>query len=287
MTTVHLVDGTFELFRAFYGSQRDGRAPRPLDAVSGLLRSLLRLVVADGATHIAVAFDHVIESFRNELFVGYKTGAGIDPMLAAQFEYAEVASAAFGAVVWPMVEYEADDALATAAHRFAAEAHVVIASPDKDLMQCVRGDRIVSWDRIRDRRFDEAGVREKFGVSPTSIPDWLALVGDTSDGIPGLPKWGEKSASAVLARYEHLEAIPDDHRVWDISVRSAMTLAEILREQRPDAMLYRTLATLRTDVPIGETLADLEWKGADRNVLQSLCAETGDTGLLDRIPRFL
>ncbi len=285
--TVHLVDGTFELFRAFYGAQRDGRKPGPWDAVTGLLRSLLRLLTADRATHVAVAFDHVITSFRNDLFAGYKTGEGIDPLLESQFGPAELAASALGVVVWPMVEFEADDAIAAAASRFAVDAKVVIASPDKDLMQCVRGDRVVTWDRIRDRRFAEADVLAKFGVPPASVPDWLALVGDTSDGIPGLPKWGEKSAAAVLGRYLHLEAVPDDHAAWDVPVRGAAALATSLREHREEAALYRRLATLRLDVPLAESLDDLLWRGANRPVLESLCDEIGDSALLARIPKFL
>ncbi|MBT9554800.1 MAG: flap endonuclease [Myxococcales bacterium] len=284
-TRLYLVDGTFELFRAHYGAARDGRTPGPFDAVAGIVRSVTQLLSRHGATHVAVAFDHVIESFRNDLFAGYKSGEGIDPVLRAQFEPAEAAMTALGVVMWPMVEFEADDAIATAAARFGGEAEIVIASPDKDLMQCVRGTHVTTWDRIRDRHFDDAAVREKFGVGPASIPDFLALVGDTSDGIPGLPKWGEKSAAAVLARWVHLDAIPDDHADWDCTVRGAPGLAATLREQRENALLYRTLATLRTDVPLAETHLDaLRWTSADLAALEGVAEACNDPGLLARVP---
>jgi 5'-3' exonuclease len=291
---VHLVDGTYELFRAFYGAPpaRDASG-REIGAIRGILRTLLALLEPGrpdgGATHAAIAFDTVIESFRNDLFPGYKTGEGIDPALLAQFPIAERASRALGITTWSMIEFEADDAIATAAARLVASEHVervVICSPDKDLTQCV-GERVVCLDRRRKTTLDEAGVRAKFGVGPRSIPDWLALVGDTADGIPGLPRWGEKSASAILARFEHLEAIPDDAARWGIPLRGADALAASLREHRDEAMLYRRLATLRTDVPLG--LPDppldvdaLAWRGADRAELVSLCAEIGEADLADR-----
>ncbi len=281
--TIHLVDGTFELFRAFYGGARD-KAPGPHDAVLGLIRSLTRLVTADRATHVAVAFDHIIESVRNELFAGYKTSAGIDVVLAAQFGLAEEATRAMGFVVWPMIEFEADDAIATAAARFADQGHrVVIASPDKDFAQCVRGDQVTLWDRIRDRRIAEPDVLTKWGVAPASIPDWLALVGDTSDGIPGLPGFGEKTASALLGRFGHLEAIPSDAGQWT-GIRGAPTLAATLTERADDARLYRTLATVRLDVPLAESAEDLQWRGAHREAVTRLAAELGDPGLPTRVP---
>jgi len=285
----HLVDGTYELFRAFYGPP-GALAPdgREVGATRALMRSLLSLVNS-GATHVGVAFDHVIESFRNDLFAGYKTGAGIEPALLGQFELAETAVRALGMVVWPMVEFEADDALASAAARLAADAQVtrvVLCSPDKDLAQCVSGARVVMLDRRHDRALDEAGVIEKFGVPPASIPDWLALVGDAADGIPGIPRWGERSAAAVLAVYRSIGSIPDDPDRWTVRVRGAAALAESLRAHRADAELYRTLATLRTDVPLKESLADLEWRGALHEPMRSLSATLGDAAILDRVPRW-
>ena len=287
---VHLVDGTYELFRAYYGvPPAHDAAGRPVGAVRGILATLLSLLREPGVTHVACAFDHVIESFRNQLFAGYKTGEGIDPDLWAQFEPAERATAALGIVVWPMVEFETDDALATAAFRWRDEPgveQVVICSPDKDLSQCVVGSRVICRDRLRRTDRDEAGVVAKFGVPPSSIPDWLALVGDAADGIPGIPGWGEKSAGAVLARYGRLEAIPDDAGSWDVAVRGRDRLAASLRERRDDAALYRQLATLRTDVPLAESLAELEWRGARRDEIEALCRETGAEGLLPRVPRW-
>lgn len=284
---VHLVDGTYELFRSFYGAPR-AKSPAGVEvgATRGILATLLRLLREDGVTHVAVAFDTTIESFRNDLFAGYKTGDGVDPDLWSQAPLAERAARALGLVVWPMVEFEADDAMASAAARFAAlEAveTVVLATPDKDLAQCVRGSRVVLWDRRRGLVIDEAGVIERWGVPPASIPDYLALVGDTADGIPGLRGWGARSAAAVLARYRHLEEIPDDPAFWDVAIRGAPALAASLREQRRAAMLYRTLATLREDVPLDEDLDDLRWRGADRNALTQLCDEIGATGLLGRV----
>jgi 5'-3' exonuclease len=287
---VHLVDGTFELFRAYYGvPPAHGASGRPVGAVRGILATLLSLLREPGVTHVACAFDHVIESFRNRLFDGYKTGEGIDPDLLAQFEPAERAAAALGIVVWPMVEFETDDALATAAARWRDDPgveQVVICSPDKDLSQCVVGSRVVCRDRLRGTVRDEAGVVTRFGVSPASIPDWLALVGDTADGIPGIPGWGEKSAGAVLARYGRIEAIPDDAASWDVAVRGRDRLAASLRDRREDAALYRRLATLRTDVPLTERLADIEWRGARRGALEALCREIGAEGLLGRVSRW-
>lgn len=283
---VHLVDGTFELFRAYYGSPPSTDAHgREVGAVRGIVRSLLALLGEPGVTHVAVAFDHVIESFRNELYPGYKTGEGLDPVLHGQFEPAEEACRALGLVVWPMAEFECDDALATAAARYAADERVervVVCSPDKDLAQCVRGERVVCLDRMRRRVFDEAGVRAKFGVAPRSIPDWLALVGDSADGYPGIPRWGAKSAAAVLAFYEHLEAIPAAAADWRVPVRGAQALAATLAAAHDDAILFRTLATLRTDVPLAEPLDALRWRGPKVDALQALAAEWGDDTVVER-----
>jgi 5'-3' exonuclease len=286
---VHLVDGTYELFRAFYAvpPAQDGQG-RPVNALRGLVATLLALVREPDVTHVAVAFDHVIESFRNDLFPGYKTGDGVDPDLLAQFGPAEEAAAALGVVVWPMVEFEADDALATAAARFAERPEVdqvVICSPDKDFSQCVVGSRVVCRDRRRRFDRDEAGVLARFGVLPSCIPDWLALVGDTADGIPGIPGWGEKTAAAALACYRTLEAIPDDATRWTFDVRGRERLASALAERREDALLYRHLATLRRDVPLAETLPELEWRGA-RPELRAVCASIGAPELLERVPRW-
>jgi 5'-3' exonuclease len=283
---VHLVDGTFELFRAYYGSLESTDVHgREVGAVRGLARSLLALLGEPGVTHVAVAFDHVIESFRNALYPGYKTGKGLDPVLHAQFELAEEACRALGLVVWPMIEFECDDALATAAARYTEDERVeqvVVCSPDKDLAQCVRGDRVVCLDRMRRKVLDEQGVRAKFGVHPASIPDWLALVGDSADGYPGIPRWGAKSAAAVLGLYERLEAIPPDAADWRVPVRGARALAATLAAARGDALLYRTLATLRTDVPLTESLEALRWDGPDIGALQSLAAEWGDDTVVER-----
>jgi len=287
---VHLVDGTYELYRAHYGAP-DATAPdgRDVGATLGLMRSLLALLREDGVTHVACAFDHVIESFRNDLYEGYKTSDGVPPELFAQFALAERALRALGIVVWPMVEFEADDALATAAARAAAREdveQVVICSPDKDLAQCVRGSRIVCLDRSRRTTYDEAGVVGKFGVAPASIPDWLALVGDDADGFPGLPRWGAKSAATVLAHYRHLEAIPDDPASWQVAVRGADALAASLRAGRTDALLYRRLATLRTDVPVRESVDEWRWDGAHRADLDELIGEIGGASILERVPRW-
>jgi len=231
--------------------------------VRGVVGSVLG-ILEGGATHLGVATDHVIESFRNARWPGYKTGEGLDPLLYAQFEPLEDALSALGVVVWPMVEFEADDALAAAAVMAAADARVdqvVVCTPDKDLAQCVRGDRIVQLDRRTRELRNESAVRKKFGVSPASIPDWLALVGDSADGYPGLPGWGEKSAATVLARYEHLEHIPKLATEWGVSVRGATRLAATLTEQRERALLFRELATLRADAPIGADVDALRWRG--------------------------
>jgi 5'-3' exonuclease len=260
---VHLVDGTYELFRYYFalpGHLDDDGIE--VDAVRGVLGSTLGLL-EEGATHLGVATDHVIESFRNDLWPGYKTSAGIDPALLAQFPLLEDGLRALGVTVWAMVDLEADDALAAAA-RVGAEdprvEQVVICTPDKDLAQCVIDPRVVQLDRRQRRLFDEAAVREKFGVSPGSIPDWLALVGDNADGFPGLPGWGAKSAASVLARYGHLEDIPADGGAWDVTVRGAPKLAAALGGGHKEAMLFRDLATLRADAPVG-TVDDWRWRG--------------------------
>jgi 5'-3' exonuclease len=285
---VHLVDGTYELFRAFFGvppaTDREGR---PVGAVRGLLTTLVSLLSEREVTHLAVAFDSVIESFRNQLFEGYKTGEGVDPDLLAQFEPAERAIAALGIVVWRMVEFEADDGLATAAARFRdapGVEQVVICSPDKDLSQCIVDSRVICRDRRRRVDRNEADVVERFGVPPSSIPDWLGLVGDTADGIPGIPGWGARSASAVLGRYRKIEAIPDSAADWDVQVRGRDRLATSLAARREEAALYRRLATLRTDVPLRESLDDLEWRGPRRAELETLCREIGAEDVLSRVP---
>jgi 5'-3' exonuclease len=269
-----LVDGTYELFRSFFGAPSAVVAGMEVGATRGFLRSMIAMLRVDGNRHIALAFDHVIESFRNELFDGYKTGAGIDPALWAQFPLVEDAGRALGLQVWPMVEHEADDALATAAAQLAADprvGQVRIASPDKDLTQCVIGDKVVCWDRLRDKVLDEPAVLAKFGVGPASIPDYLALVGDEADGIPGVPGWGARSAASVLAVYRHLEDIPRQG-AWAVKVRGADKLQQQLREHDAVVMLYRTLATLRRDSPIACTLEDLQWRGPDAPALAAMCA---------------
>lgn len=287
----YLIDGTFELFRSYFGAP-SALAPdgREVGAVRGIARSLLALLRIEAVTHAGIAFDTVIESFRNQLFPGYKTGEGLAVDLVAQFPIAEEMAAALGLVVWPMIEFEADDAIASAVALAVADPEVeqvIIASPDKDFAQCVSGARVVCVDRMRKRTMDEAGVVARFGVVPASIPDYLALVGDDADGIPGLAGWGARSTGAVLGRYVHLEAIPDDARAWDVTVRGARGLAETLARSRDDALLYRRLATLRTDAPLGVTSADqLAWTGARRDLLAPLCESLGDRDLLDQVPRW-
>jgi 5'-3' exonuclease len=286
---VHLVDGTYELFRSHFGAPpRKAPNGQEVGATTGLLRSLLMLVTTPGVTHVGCAFDHVIESFRNGLYPGYKTGEGVDPNLLTQFPLAERAVSALGLTVWPMVEFEADDALSTAASLFkdlAGVEQVVVCSPDKDLAQLVSGAKIVCWDRRRDIVLDEDGVKEKFGVPPGSIPDFLALVGDTADGYPGVPQWGEKSAATVLSRFLHLESIPGDPGRLGIPGTRAVKLLESLQNHKEEAKLFRVLATLRTDAPVAEKLPDLEWRGA-RPTLRIVCRELGDENLLERIPRW-
>lgn len=287
---VHLLDGTWELFRAHFGApSQTSPDGREVGAVRGLLRSLHGLIGQGEVTHVACAFDSKIESFRNDLFEGYKTSAGVPEELLAQFSLAEEACEALGVVCWRMWEFEADDAIATAAAELAEDPRVdqvIISTPDKDLAQCVQGKRVIQWDRQRRTILDEEGVREKFGVPPASIPDWLALVGDAADGIPGLPGWGPKSASTLLATYGRIEAIPDDPLEWEVKVRGAERLAGVLRAERENALLYRQLATLRLDVPLKLSLESLAWRGADRNRLLSLCEELGERRLVERVTRW-
>jgi 5'-3' exonuclease len=261
---IHLIDGTYELFRHYFAlpSARDS-AGQEVAAVRGVLASVLGMI-KDGATHVAVATDHIIESFRNDLWPGYKTGEGIEPDLWAQFPLLEQTLSAAGVVVWPMVEFEADDALAAAAAAATADARVdqvIICTPDKDLAQCVRGERIVQLIRRTRVTLDETGVIRKFGVLPASIPDYLALVGDAADGYPGLRGWGAKSTAAVLAKFRHIECVPADAREWKVDAASAGTLAATLLRERDLAMLFRTLATLRTDIPLFDNVDQLEWNG--------------------------
>ncbi len=279
---VHLIDGTYELFRYFYAPGSDSRTPEPLGGARGVVGSILGLLEG-GATHVGVATDHVIESFRNDLWDGYKTGEGVDPLLLAQFVPLEEALASLGVVVWAMVEFEADDALGAAAAMAAADPRVeqvVIATPDKDLAQSVQGARVVQLDRRTRQVSDEAAIVAKYGVPPASIPDWLALVGDSSDGYPGVPGWGAKSASAVLARYGRLEDIPVHAHEWDVPVRGALRLATALSENRDHARLFRTLATLRRDVPVG-TVDALRWMGP-RPDFADWAGRLGDPRLMER-----
>jgi 5'-3' exonuclease len=281
---VHLIDGTYEIFRHFLSpAPPDAATPVELRAVRGVVASVLGMLEG-GATHLGVATDHVIESFRNELWPDYKTGEGVDPLLYGQFQPLEDALRALGVVVWPMVEFEADDALAAAAAMAARDpqvAQVVVCTPDKDLGQVVRGTRVVQLDRRTREVRDEAGVHRRFGVGPASIPDWLALVGDSADGYPGLPGWGPRSAATVLARYGHLEQIPDTAITWDVSVRGAAGLAATLAAQRDRALLFRELATLRADAPIGVDVAALRWTGPQAD-FAAWAARLGAPALQDR-----
>jgi len=281
---VHLVDGTYELFRHFYGAPpHRNAAGHEVAATRGVVSSVLQLL-AEGATHVGVATDHVIESFRNDLWPGYKTGEGVDPDLWSQAWPLEEALGALGVVVWPMVDVEADDALASAAAVAADDPsveQVLICTPDKDLAQCVRGDHVVQLDRRREILVDERGVVTKFGVGPASIPDYLALVGDSADGFPGLPGWGAKSAASVLARWEHIEDIPEDPARWDVTVRGAAKLAAVLRASFDDALLFKELATLREDRTLLDSVADLRWAGPTASFVD-LCDELDAPGLARR-----
>ena len=294
---IHLVDATYELFRAHYAPRPPvlGRDRIALSGVSGLCDQLLFLLREQGATHVGCATDRVIESFRNDMFAGYKSSAGMPPDLLRQFPIAEDAIEAIGLVLWPMVEYEADDAIAAAAWQWADDPtvdRIVVCTPDKDMAQLVEDARVVLWDRRRGLIYDDAGVRAKWGVAPRSIPDWLALVGDSSDGFPGLPGWGAKSAAAVLAVYGSLEAIPPKASHWEVpSLRGAPVLAATLRDHWDEAMLYRSLAQLRTEADGVEipqaAAAELEWRGAPRDRWEAFCDDWGLTRLRARPHRWL
>jgi len=282
---VHLIDGTYELFRHFFAvpSAKDGGG-HEIGAVRGVLTSVLSMIER-GATHLGVATDHVVESFRNDLYPGYKTSEGVDPELLSQFPILEEALEAMGVVVWPMVEFEADDALASAAAKAAQDdrvRQVLICTPDKDLSQCVVDTRVVQLDRRRDILRDEAGVVAKFGVKPPSIPDYLAVVGDSADGFPGVSGWGEKAAALALSQYPHLEDIPKDWRQWHPSIRRARGLAESLFSAWNDALLFRTLATLRLDVPVFDTVDDLRWQGPHPGFEED-CRRMKSSDLLRRV----
>ena len=284
---VHLLDGTYELFRHFYVMPRQTDTQgNEVAAIVGVLSSVLGMLEG-GTTHLGVATDHVIESFRNDLWAGYKTSAGIEPELLAQFHPLEDALRALGVKVWAMVEFEADDALAAAAQRAAQSAEVeqvIICTPDKDLSQCVRGTRVVQLDRRKRESRDEAGVVTRFGVKPASIPDYLALVGDSADGFPGIAGWGEKASGTVLGRYTHLEKIPVSAAQWDVPVRGAARLAAALEQNRPLALLFRTLATLRTDIPVFASLEELRWRGPARD-FQQVAEQLRVPGMWERARR--
>jgi 5'-3' exonuclease len=287
---VHLLDGTYEIFRAHYGRKESviGAGGRDIRATLGIIESTLALLREPGVTHLAASFDTVIESFRNDMFAGYKTSAGMEPELLEQFPLAEDALEAIGVVVWRNIEFEADDALATAAVLWVEDVEqVVIVSPDKDLMQVVIDDRIVTYARREQRMYNEDAVVEKFGIHPESIPDYLALVGDTADGVPGLPGWGAKSTAAVLGRYPRLEMIPSSAADWEVTVRSADKLAATLEANREAAYLYRELTTLRLDVPVAETLDDLEWGGVPRERFVRFCQSQGLDADAIRVDRWL
>jgi 5'-3' exonuclease len=290
---VHLLDATYELFRAHFAPGRPDRqdaAGRPAKATIGLVESTLSLLREDGVTHLGCASDHVIRSWRNARWPGYKTEAGMDPALLAQFGPAEEALRAIGVVVWPMIDYEADDALGTGATKWADDpqvARVVILTPDKDMAQLVREDgRVVMYDRRKRAFVDADGVRARFGVGPESIPDFLALVGDAADGYPGIPGWGKVSAAAVLTRYPRLEEIPASARGWDLAVRGSAMLATSLREHREQAFLFRELATLVRDVPLTESLDDLRWRGVPRAPFEALAERLAAPQLVERIHRW-
>jgi 5'-3' exonuclease len=281
---VYLIDGTYELFRHFFAVPAAADVNgQDVGAVRGVLASVLSMIEG-GADYIGVATDHVVESFRNDLYPGYKTSEGVPEELLAQFPILEEALQAMGVMVWPMVEYEADDAMASAAVKASQDERVrqvIICTPDKDLAQCVVGQRIVQLDRRRNIVRDEAGVVAKFGVSPQSIPDYLAVVGDSADGFPGVPGWGVKAAALAFSQYPHLENLPKDWRAWHPSIRKARVLSESLFNSWNDALLFRTLATLRLDVPVFDTVQDLRWKGP-RNNFEEQCRQMKAANLLDR-----
>lgn len=284
---IHLIDGTYELFRAHFGAPpKKAINGMEVGATLGMLRSLLMMLQSPDVTHVAVAFDHVIESFRNKMYAGYKTSEGVDPIILNQFGIAEKAISALGMVVWPMVKFEADDAIATAVARFKKNKSVeqiVICSVDKDLTQLVDGDRVICWDRRREIFLNEKGVTEKFGVGPESIPDYLGLVGDAADGFPGIQGWGAKSAASVLAKFKHIESIPKDPSKLPLGLGRATTLVENLQSNYKNAMLFRELSTLREDVPLKENLDDLKWRGAYPR-LKKICLELREERILERIP---
>jgi 5'-3' exonuclease len=286
---IHLVDGTYELFRAHFGAPpKKALNGMEVGATLGLIRSLLMLLQTEGVTHVAVAFDHVIESFRNKMYAGYKSSEGVDPIILNQFDLAEKAVSALGVPVWSMVKFEADDAIATATARFKKEKsveQVIICSVDKDLTQMVDGRKVVCWDRRREIILDEKGVVEKFGVKPESIPDYLALVGDSADGYPGIKGWGAASTSAVLAKFKHIESIPKDPKKLPLGLGRATTLLENLQANYQDALLFRELSTLRQDVPLKEKLKDLEWKGATSK-FKKVCEELREERIVERVKKW-
>jgi 5'-3' exonuclease len=285
---LHLIDGTYELYRAYYGAPKR-RAPsgQEIGGTYGITAATLSMLAEAEATHVAAAFDSIIESWRNERYQAYKTGAGIEPELWIQFPLAERAMDAIGITVWPMYDFETDDALATAVELWADEVdRIVVHTPDKDMAQLYGHPRVVGYKRRERLMVDAPDVVEKFGVPPESIPDYLALVGDSADGYPGLAGWGAKSSSTVLAKFGHIEEIPLDHEAWGLTVRSAAKLAATLRENMADALLFKELATLRRDVPLEESLADLQWLGVPRRKFVDFCDEFGFTQLLDRPHRW-
>lgn len=288
MTTVHLIDGTYELFRSHFGAPpRQTPQGWEIGAVHGIVSSTLNLLSDPEATHVGAAFDTVIESFRNDMYDGYKTGEGTPPELFDQFPVAERAMEAIGVTVWSMIEQEADDGLAAAAMKYVDEVdRVIILSPDKDMTQLFSNPKIVGFDRRNQKLVDADGVMEKFGVQPASIPDYLGLVGDTADGFPGLPGWGAKSASTMLARYGTIERIPASEEDWDVKVRGAAKLAATLREQRELALLFKDIATLRTDADIPQTLEELRWKGAHKAAFHALCDELGFDSIKNRATKW-
>jgi 5'-3' exonuclease len=286
---IHLVDGTYELFRAHFGAPpKKASDGMEVGATLGLVRSMMLLLSDPEVTHVAVAFDHVIESFRNKMYMGYKSSEGVDPVILNQFPVAEKLVSALGMVIWPQVKFEADDAIATAVTKFKkvkSVEQIVICSVDKDLTQMVDGDRVICWDRRREITLNAQGVTEKFGVGPESIPDYLALVGDAADGFPGVKGWGATSTAAVLSRFKHIESIPKDPNQLGLGLGRATTLVENLRQNYQEALLFRELSTLRTDVPLKENLADLKWQGAYTR-LKKLCHELGDERIPERITKW-
>lgn len=286
---IHLIDGTYELFRAHFGAPpKKSLSGQEVGATLGMIRSLLMLLQTEGVTHVAVAFDHVIESFRNKMYAGYKSSEGVDPIILNQFDIVEQAVSALGVPVWSMVKFEADDAIATAVTKFKKEKsveQVIICSVDKDLTQMVDGKKVICWDRRREITLDEKGVVEKFGVKPESIPDYLALVGDSADGYPGIKGWGEKSTSSILAKYKHIESIPKDPKKIPLSLGRATTLLENLQANYKDALLFKELSTLRQDVPLKEILKDLEWKGATEK-FKRVCVELREGRIVERVKKW-